>query len=153
MPSINVEGADDFNAAIDALIRRVNDATRSAVATGGHLIERNAKNEFQGDHGKGEPHIGGRNPNVVSGTLYRSIKLIPPTPEPIGPGTWRVSVAPTTKYGRRIELGFSGTDSLGRHYGAPVNPSPYPFLKPGLDKAIPLLPIVFRDAWAAAMEG
>jgi len=35
-------------------------------------------------------------------------------------------VGPTVPYGRRIELGFSGTDRRGRTY----NQKPYPYLRP-----------------------
>ena len=138
---------NNFNASIDELKKRVNSATRDATAIGGHLIEGNAKRGFEGSHAKGQPHVGGNKPNVVSGTLYRSIKLIPDSPEPVGLGVWRVTVAPTTVYGRRIELGFHGADSLGRNY----NQSGMPFLKPGLDRAIPILPRIFNDAWRVAL--
>jgi len=37
-----------------------------------------------------------------------------------------VVVGPTVPYGRRIELGFSGVDRMGRKY----NQRPYPYLRP-----------------------
>ena len=148
MANIRVDGLDAFKAGLDGLIARIDAATRVATGIGGHVIEANAKRQFEGNHPPGQPHIGGNKPNVASGTLYRSITLVPPMPEPLGLGIWRVSVAPTTKYGRRIELGFRGADSLGRRFNQP----PYPFMQPGLEQAIPILSTVFSDAWARALS-
>ena len=39
-------------------------------------------------------------------------------------------VGPNAPYGRRIELGFTGTDSLGRTYNQP----PYPYLRPAYEE-------------------
>ena len=139
----------NFDASIDELKARVNIATRNAVALGGHEIEREARAQFSTS---GAPHqSSGEPPNTISGTLYRSIKLIPDSPFSTGLGRWQVSVAPTTVYGRRIELGFVGEDSAGRIYGPPKNPAKYPYLKPGLDKALPILPRIFTDTWRAAL--
>ena len=151
MPSGFTIDFGNFDASIDELKARVNVATRDAVALGGHEIEREAKLQFNpGSGGAESPHVGSR-PNVISGTLRRSIKLIPDSPFSTGLGQWQVSVAPTTIYGRRVELGFTGQDSLGRVYGPPANPARYPYLKPGLDKALPILPRIFTDTWRAAL--
>lgn len=147
MPSGFTIDFGNFDASIDELKARVNAATRDAVALGGHEIEREAKLGFVGDHARGQPHVGGNQPNVVSGSLRRSIKLIPESPFSTGVGQWQVSIAPTLIYGRRIELGFHGADSLGRVYDQPG----FPFLKPGFDKALPILPRIFRDTWQAAL--
>jgi hypothetical protein len=40
------------------------------------------------------------------------------------------TVGTTRPQGRRLELGFAGTDSLGRHYNQP----PYPHFRPALSK-------------------
>ena len=136
----------NFNESIDELKRRVDIATRDATALGGHQIEREAKLGFD-DNPAQRPDTHGPRPYSVSGNQVRSIKLIPRVPINTGPGQWTVSIAPTMVYGRRIELGFHGTDSIGRHYNQPG----YPFLKPGLDKAIPVLPRIFADTWARAL--
>jgi len=139
--------AKGFNDSMDALIKRINEATKAGTATGALLIRDNARREFEGNHPKGQPHVGGNRPNVVTGSLRRSIMLIPPEPIMLGPGKYTISVAPTMIYGRRIELGFTGTDSLGRHFNQP----PYAYLQPGVDKALPVIPRIFRDAWGAAL--
>ena len=41
-----------------------------------------------------------------------------------------VVVGPTVPYGRRIELGYSGTDSKGRTYNQP----PHPYLRPAYEE-------------------
>lgn len=143
---IVISGTSGFGDGIDALIARVEAATREAALKSGHLIEGNAKKNFEGNHVKGEPHVGGNKPNTVSGTLKRSIVTLG---FPTGPGSWEVRVAPTTVYGRRIELGFSGADSLGRVYDQP----PFPYFTPGYESALPIIPRIFEDAWGKAMGG
>ncbi len=90
--------------------------------------------------------MNGPGPQVRTGTLRRSIGVVDTIS--LGRGIYQARVAPTVIYGRRMELGFHGTDSLNRHY----NQRAYPFLKPGLDKAIPQLESVFAAAWQRAMH-
>jgi hypothetical protein len=136
--------AKGFNDSMDALIKRINEATKKAVGIGAILIQANARANFEGSHPRGKPHVGGNKPNVQipGGKLRESISLIPESPVMLGPGKYTISVAPTMIYGRRVELGFTGTDSLGRHFNQP----PYPYLQPGVDKALPVIPRIFRDA-------
>src|ERR1039458_4929206 len=131
------EGVSAFRERIDKMIAGADAAARMAVVRGGHLIEGEAKKQFQGNHPKGQPHVGGSNPNTVTGTLRRSIKV--GGIAKIGIGTWQSQTGPTVIYGRRIELGFQGADSLGRVY----NNQPLPYLKPGLDAARPKLAGLF----------
>lgn len=42
----------------------------------------------------------------------------------------KVLVGTNVEYARRIEYGFSGTDSLGRHYNQPA----HPYLRPAFDE-------------------
>ena len=137
-----------FNASMDALMVAVDAATRDAVVTGSELIEKAAKESFGPAHSKGTPKTVFNKPQSITGTLRRSIKTWPP----FSPtrGIWRARVAPTVIYGRRIELGYHGVDSLGRDYGNPGQP-PYPYMQPGVDKASPFLNGLFAIAWNAAM--
>lgn len=57
-------------------------------------------------------------PNIVSGELYGSVQY-----EVEGSEWGEATVGTSTPYARRLEYGFYGTDSLGRHYSQP----PYPF--------------------------
>ena len=54
-----------------------------------------------------------------------------------------------SRHFRRIELGFSGTDSLGRLF----NQRPYPFLQPAVRRVTPMLPAVFIRSWRRALDG
>jgi hypothetical protein len=82
---------------------------------------------------------------VLTGTLRRSIHV--EGPEPFGVGGWMAQVGPSEVYGRRVELGFHGTDSLGRKYDQDGNP----YMERGFARVAPQLPEVFAGAWAEAM--
>ncbi len=133
--SWDIAGVGGFEAGINALIAAAEEGARLGVTAGAHLIEANAKQSMNGP-----------GPQVRTGTLRRSIGIVDVTS--LGAGIFQARVAPTVIYGRRMELGFHGTDSLNRHY----NQRAYPFLKPGLDKAIPQLESVFAAAWQRAMH-
>lgn len=64
-------------------------------------------------------------PGVVTGFMRGSIQVR--TDAGAG-GRWETTVHPSGPYYRRLELGFTGTDSLGRRYAQP----PYPFMRPAL---------------------
>lgn len=140
-----------FQASVDALIDAVNVATRQAVSEGAALIERNAKLQFGPQHPKGTPKTVFDRPQSVTSALKRSIHILAP-PAEVATGVWMARVAPTLIYGRRIELGFHGTDSLGRNYSNPGQP-PYAYLKPGVERSEPLLVPLFQAAWDAATQG
>lgn len=101
--------ADDAatQAALSALIGKITAAGAVAVK-GGVLIIQQA----------GMGHT-----PVLSGTLRRSWKT---SDGPASPDIFSAFTGPTTVYGRRIELGFKGADSLGRVY----NQAPKPYVRP-----------------------
>lgn len=130
-------GVTEFEAAMDALKVRMLEATAQAVADGAHLIQASAVK-----HAHGRP-----GPRVRSGTLWRSVHV--EGPEDSGEGSFTARIGPSVIYARRIELGFMNMrDSLGRLYHQP----PYPYMKPGLEDAEPLLNDLFEARWAAALE-
>ncbi|RSO40609.1 hypothetical protein DMH15_14715 [Streptomyces sp. WAC 06725] len=51
-------------------------------------------------------------------------------------------VGTSAPQGRRLESGFVGADSLGRHYAQP----PFPHLGPAVDQAGPVLARELNDA-------
>lgn len=124
-----VRGLAEFHAAMDKIIAGAEEATRGAVAEAAHLIEAKAK----------------ENAPVVTGTLRRSIVVTGPVPT--GHGSFSATVGPTVIYGRRIELGFHGTDSIGRHY----DQSGHPYFQPGFDSAKAEMPAIFERHWAEGM--
>lgn len=66
---------------------------------------------------------------VVSGTMRRSHQVT--AARLVGPGMWSASVGPTVIYARRFELGFVGTDSLGRRYDQRGRP----YFKPAVNES------------------
>lgn len=107
-------GIPEFAAALQRTVERTSAEARVFVAEAAASVEALAK-----DHASGRP-----GPEVVTGTLRRGITHDPITPW--GVGGWQTRVGPTVIYSRRIELGFAGTDSLGRRYNQP----PYPYFGP-----------------------
>lgn len=134
-----------FMASLDRLMASVDDATREAVTLGAQVIEKTSKESFGPAHAKGTPKSSDK-AQSVTGTLRRSIHMVGVSS--LGAGTWRSQVAPSTVYARRVELGFHGADSIGRHYDQPG----YAYMKPGLDNARDKLPRIFEATWNAAMR-
>ena len=147
---IRIDGVDGFINSIDALIEAIEIATRTAVRDGASLIERNAKQGFAGQHPPGTPRPipDDPRPYAVSEDLKRSIGRHPSQPYHVSQGVWQQSVAPTMRYARRIELGFTGQDSAMRTYNQPA----YPYLGPAVKKALPELPRIFLARWNAVLE-
>jgi hypothetical protein len=128
-------GVPEFEAGLSTFMAKIGAETMKGVAEGAHLIEAQAKQNASGRPG----------PNVVTGTLRRSIHVLGPTP--LGIGGAVAFVGPTVIYGRRVELGYSGTDSLGRNY----KQQPFPFLGPAYKYAVSVgLPVIFRRRWGSA---
>lgn len=83
------------------------------------------------------PRTGPPGPRLQTGGYVRSM-TVSTSLGPTGPTATAGSNAPQA---RRLELGFSGTDSLGRRYNQPA----YPHWGPALDETAP--------AFAAAIAG
>lgn len=135
-----LSGLEEFRAAIERKRAAVRLETRRAVAAGGAQVERAAKINASGRPG----------PNVITGTLRRSIRTTQVTP--YGRGGWEARVGPTVIYGRRVELGFLGTDSAGRVYGPPRNPAAFPYFTPAWTAFVPRWQGILAAHWARAME-
>lgn len=133
--SVVWEGVSEFKAAIDRQIAAMDVANREIVTRGGHIIEAHTKERMSGDW-----------PNVVSGTLRRSVMVR--NIVPLGVGRWSSETAPAVIYGRRIELGFHGTDSKGRHYNQEGR---FP-LRDGLADSMAELDLLRKELWAAALR-
>ena len=129
---LNLAGLKEFSAAIDKMIADVDIATHLAVSKGISVIERQAKENATGRPG----------PNIEFGNLRRSIRSTPV--QALGAGSYMAEVGPRMIYGRRIELGMQGPDSLGRQ----INQQPYPFLGPAVKWATDeALPLIFERSW------
>ena len=169
MSSVIVSGVKEVNASIDHLIIKMSEAARNTVVKGGAIVAKAAKEEFTelavtkggearivGGDGrfKGErsgskyrgPNISGMSrPHARTGKLRTSIGVHEVSQ--VGPGRWMSKTGPTMAYGRRVEMGFTGSDSKGRHY----QQSPYPYMSPGFEKARPELEALYAEECRKAM--
>ncbi|MFD7980184.1 hypothetical protein [Streptomyces sp. NPDC059071] len=82
-------------------------------------------------------------PNVITGA-YRTSWRAHPRRIPYGAQCTLGTEAPM---GRRLEFGFTGTDSLGRHYNQP----PFPHVGPAIDFITATLHAQMRLAVAEAL--
>ncbi|HEY3718368.1 MAG TPA: hypothetical protein VGL39_27915 [Jatrophihabitantaceae bacterium] len=104
-----VLGLKELTAALHKVSAEADLAARATVLDAAKLLETAAKHNFGGAHKKGEPHVpafqnGHPIPNVVTGTLRRSIRHDPLTR--YGLGEWGTRVGPSTAYSRRVELEY-----------------------------------------------
>lgn len=151
---IRVDGVDEWDAAVDALLARVGAATGKAVDGGLALIARAAQQNltfYSHPRGTPTPSAPGEPPALISGALRRSIKI---RRTKNGPTLYEGRVGPTIVYARIQELG----GRLGqnpRHgmwrQGGYLPPRPY--FRPAADNARPKVQSLFRDAWADALRG
>lgn len=86
---------------------QVDQAARANVTQGSLTLIKDAQANFQGSHRKGQPHVGGNKPNVVTGNLRRSIMA--DSLRHLAMGEYSQQVGPTMRYGRRVELGLAPT--------------------------------------------
>ena len=128
-------GLKEFSAAMDRMIAAADVAARTIVTEGGKAIVESTHAHMDGRPG----------PMRRSGRLYDSVRS--PIVTSLGAARWQSETAPSgVPYERRIELGFTGTDSRGRHYHQP----PFPYLKPGFEDATPKIDAIARAAWFGA---
>ena len=119
-------GVKEFTSALEKIAAEYDTTTRTALIAAATEVETAAKNNFDGSHKPGEPHVGGSKPNVVTGTLRRSITFDPPHRD--GVASYSTSVAPHTIYARRVELGYPG--GKGRGHG---HTRAFPYFEPAVN--------------------
>lgn len=100
-------GLEDLEKAVVRVGAQVDLAAKANVSIAAATLIRDAQNNFEGTHKKGQPHVGGAKPNVVTGNLRRSIMA--DSTKHLGMGIYSTTVGPTMKYGRRVELGLAPT--------------------------------------------
>jgi hypothetical protein len=142
---VQITGLSELTGALVAMEQRLQAATRSATAKGGHLVEAAIKQQLTtSSHPKGTPtpSAPGEPPSLVTGTLRRSIKVTGPVPA--GLGRWLAEVGPTAVYGRVQELG-------GTAHFAELPPRPY--VQPAYEQLVGsgALARVYHLAWRAAI--
>jgi hypothetical protein len=132
----SVRGLPELQSAISKIVAAADDVAREIVVASATIIEAAAKRNFQGSHAKGQPHVGGNMPNVVTGTLRRSIHSESVTR--IGFGIHGTRMGPSTVYGRRVELGFNGSRG-------------YAYFTPAIRDNKQKIQALARERWAAAL--
>lgn len=135
-------GVHEVMAAFDRVVAEAAAEAEAIVVESAAVVEAAAKANFEGAHRRGDPHVGGDKPNVVTGTLRRSIRH--DRPEHVGLAEVVTRVYPSTVYARRVELGFTGTDSAGRSYSQP----PYPYFTPAVEDNYERLEAIARAHWS-----
>lgn len=138
-------GLHEFEAALKRVAFEADEAARVAVAKAAALAESKAKANFEGSHAAGEPHVGGDKPNVVAGTLRRSI-----TTDPIrrySLGDYGTVVAPRVAYARRVELGYPGSEGRGH-----ARTRAFPYFTPAAEDARREFRSIARDTWASYLR-
>lgn len=130
-----VVGMGELFAAIDRITAEAAVVAKSIVTSGAAQTVRAAQENFEGTHKKGEPHVGGPKPNVVTGMLRRSIKFTPP--ERLGLFEYSSQIGPTTVYGRAVELGYAAR-----------NMRPFPYFTPAAKQVMERLPAEAAAAWS-----
>ena len=126
------EGIRGFGEAMDRIAEQAAEASKEIVARSAAVVEAAAKANFEGAHKKGQPHVGGDRPNVVTGTLRRSIRSTPIVQ--VGRGAYSTTVGPSTVYARRVELGYRGSRA-------------YPYFSPAARKVQPQLEAIAAETW------
>ena len=123
-------------AGMDKVIAGVDAGTKRAVVEMAATAERFAKQEAStGTHKRGEPHIPGTGPgpNVVTGSLRRSIRFVV---HRSGFAAYSATVGPTVNYGRAVELGGDYGPPSWRGTSAEKG---FPFMRGALQKLRPLM--------------
>lgn len=100
-------GMEELQRAFIRAGTQVDAAAKANVAEASLRLIKDARGNFEGSHKKGQPHVGGNKPNVVTGNLRRSIMA--DGLSHLAMGSYATKVAPTAKYGRRVELGLAPT--------------------------------------------
>jgi hypothetical protein len=111
-------GMDQMHAAFARIGAGVDVAAQRNVVDASAFLIKEAMNNFEGAHAKGEPHVGGPKPNIVTGTLRRSI--IGTGVKHDGLASYSNEVGPTARYGRRVELGMPGMGGAYPYFGPAV---------------------------------
>jgi len=86
-------------------------------------------------------------PEIQSGAYVSSWK-VNTSRSGVTRGTITVSVSSNASQARRLEYGYVGTDSAGRHYAQP----PYPHVRPAVDEARPIIARLIAQAIAKTVK-
>lgn len=150
----HVDGVDEWDAALDAMIERVRAATDQGVDDGLALIQVGAQDNlthFTHPPGTPTPSAPGDPPALISGALRRAIKA---RRTKNGPDVYEGRVGPTIIYGRIQELGGRlGQNPRHGMWRRPGFLPPRPYLRPAAFNAAPKIRRLLIEVWARAVRG
>lgn len=132
-----IAGIVEFGLAIQRVVAQADAGTKRGVSKAASRVQRKAQENASGRPG----------PNVVSGSNRRGISVEPM--RKVGIHAYETRVGPTMIYSRRLDLGFTGTDSLGRVY----HQKAYPFFTPAWKDVVHDLPHIYAEEWTKAITG
>ena len=144
-----IEGIPEYIAAMNAMNRRVEEASRSFVLEGAERIKREAKKMFitGSDASITEKWRSDAWPLPTRRTGNLIASIYSDGARKIGPGKWGSNTGPHIVYGRRVELGFHGSGRWPYY-----TTRPFPYMKPGIEKSVPRLNSLFNSLVIAAQE-
>jgi hypothetical protein len=139
-----VHGVHEVIAALERLAVEAAAASVRIVQRGQVVVEAEAKRQFTGEHKKGTPTTSspGSPPDVVTGTLRRSIRS--DQPSPVGAFGASGRVYPTAIYARIMELG-------GETWNGGFLP-PRPYMQPAYLQAFDQLEAIAADEWRRSIH-
>lgn len=146
--NLTFKGGPEFRNQLASLDMRVSRGAEIATREGADLLKEAIRENMDGAL---PPKPGGSDPARRSGTLYEAVKMRILAGS-IGAGRWNYEIymdSNEAPYARRIELGFHGSDSLGRSYNQPA----YPYFYKGVETAIGagIIEGLFFEAWEEAV--
>jgi len=116
MISMTIQGLDEVQGKMKRFIRYSKTEASAITKTYGTKLEQTVKRNASGRPG----------PNVITGAYRESIHAV-------NTGPYEVTVGTGAVQAMRLEFGFVGVDSLGRHYQQP----PFPHFTPARDEIAP----------------
>jgi HK97 gp10 family phage protein len=138
----DIFGINEVIAALEAVSLAAQETAKTIVKRSEAVVESEAKKQSTGSHKRGAPTTSrpGEPPDVVSGTLRRSIKS-----DPVSVNGWvaKGSVYPTAVYARIQELG--GTTG---HSTLPARP----YMRPAYELSLPKMTAIAAEEWAKAIR-
>jgi len=135
--SFQILGLSEFGAALARVSAGVDAGSKRAIERIAAEVEKTAKENASGAPG----------PGVVTGTARRGVRHDPVRRS--GLLGWQTEVGPTVIYSRRLDLGFNGTDALGRVYSQ----APRPWFTPAWDKTMTRAVAIYAEEWTKALVG
>lgn len=125
---------------MQAGISEMQDRATMAAAVGSRKLAEQLQKKVK-QHASGRP-----GPNVISGAYRGSISI---SSSEGGGSSATTYVSTSAAQAHRLEFGFVGTDSLGRHYSQPA----LPHWRPAMTEMQPAAEAVLREMWQMIRGG